>query len=60
MSHFMKCCTSDRKALGLVAQQLTSLILFWAQLNGVIPLRSLQRRILLVEQKDTAVHTHSL
>ena len=58
MSHCLEQCTSDWEALGLVAQQLTTLILLWPQLNGVIPLRSLQRKTLLVEPEDMAVHTH--
>ena len=55
MSHVLEHCTSDWEAFGLVAQQLTTLILLWTQLNGVIPLRSLQSEM-LIALEDTAVH----
>ena len=60
MSHILKHSTSDWEALGLVAKQLTTLILLWPQLNSVIPLCSLQRKTLLVEPEAMAVHTDTL
>ena len=60
MSYVLEHCTSDWEALGLVAQQLTTLTLLWAQLNGVIPLRGLQRTMFLIDPEDEAVHTEDL
>ena len=56
MSCVLRHCTSNWEALGLVAQQLTTLILLWTQLNGVIPLCSLQSKMVLALE-DAASRT---